>query len=75
MSGPFDEETNVLSTSIGSAVSRFDNYTIGLADDAKYLYRLVSVVRSGQKRVAVSGLQYVESSFYHADYGAGAVAI
>jgi Concanavalin A-like lectin/glucanases superfamily len=75
VSGPFDEETNILSTSVSSAVSRFDNYMIGLADNTKYIYRLVSVTRSGQKRVAVTGLQYVESSFYHANYGAGTVAI
>jgi Concanavalin A-like lectin/glucanases superfamily len=75
VSGPFDEETNVLSTGISCAVSRFDNYMIGLADNTKYIYRLVNVARSGQKRVAVTGLQYVESSFYHADYGGGTVAI
>jgi Concanavalin A-like lectin/glucanases superfamily len=75
VSGPFDEKTNILSTGISGAVSRFDNYMIGLADNTKYIYRLVNVARSGQKRVAVTGLQYVESSYYHADYGGGAVAI
>lgn len=73
--GPFDEETDLFSTSISEAVARFDNYIIGRATDEKYLYRLAGITRSGQKTVKVTGLQYNENSYYHADYNGGAVAI
>lgn len=75
VTGPFDEETDTFSTSIGSAVERFDNYIIGRATEEKYLYRLVSAKRSSNQEVAFTGLQYVESSYYHGDYGGGIVAI
>jgi len=75
ISGPFDEETDTFFTSISSAVERFDNYIVGRSTGEKYLYRLVSAKRSSNQEVAFTGLQYVESSYYHEDYGSGAIAI
>jgi len=75
VSGPFDEETDLLYTSIGSAVERFDNYIVGRSSGEKYLYRLVLAKRNSNQEIAFTGLQYNEDSYYHEDYGSGSVAI
>lgn len=75
VTGPFDEETDLLYTTISSAVERFDNYIVGRASGEKYLYRLVSAQRNSNQDIAFNGLQYNEDSYYHEDYGGGSVAI
>lgn len=75
VTGPFDEETDVISASISSPAQRFDNYIIGRATGEIYLYRLAAAKRTSNQEVMFTGLQYVENSYYHENYGSGLVAI
>lgn len=74
VTGPFDEETNIVEVDAEVTASRYDTYMICKAS-APMLYRAVRVTRTPKKRFELKGVQYDEDAYYHKNYDAGGTAI
>lgn len=75
ITGPFDEETQEVDLSSSIITAEHDVYCIGRISQDSWLYRIMNYRMSSEQEVEIMALEYVDGSYYHPDYGSGAVPI
>ena len=77
ITGPWDTETDTfnISGTFSTVPEAKDVYAVGRSVLDVFEYRVTQMERTSEQHVKINGVEYVESVYYHDDYGSGTTII